>query len=203
MMSSSGPAQGLVKALRHTRVAVLHPPDEDGRILEHQLRRIGCQVSCHWPAPQRPLEDVDVVFFLTDPDHTNLHQPYSDDRTAALIAIIAFESPLEIQGLVEANVHGTIAKPIQQIGVLACLASALSLHRYEARLSARIVKLDELLKTRRTVERATQVLAAHRNISDDEAAALIRREAMNKQVTLFEMATSILNADQVFGAQAT
>jgi len=197
-MTSPNPSKRLIKTLRKARVAVVHPPDDDGNNLEHQLKRIGCQVSTHWPPPKRPIPDVDVLFFLDDPDHQGLHQPYSDDRSAALIAVVEFESPLAIQGLVDANVHGTIAKPIQPIGVLACLASALGLYRYETRLASRIDKLDELLKTRRTVEKATQVLATHRNISEGEAYALIRRESMNKQVTLFEMASSILNADGFF-----
>jgi AmiR/NasT family two-component response regulator len=133
---------------------------------------------------------VDVVYFLADPDCPDLHQPYSDDRLAALIAIVTFESPLEVQGIVEANVHGTVAKPIQPIGVLSCLASAMSQHRYEKRLSARIEKLDELLKTRRLVERATQILAAHRQIGDHDAATLLRRQAMNKHISLHENATN-------------
>lgn len=52
---------------------------------------------------------------------------------------------------------------------------------------------------RRLVERATQVLAAHRQLSDDDAATLLRRQAMNKQISLHEMATSIINADKLFG----
>ncbi len=197
-MTRSDPSKRLLKTLRKARVGVFHPPDEDGENLEQQLRRIGCQVTTHWPPPSTLVDDLDVVFFLDGPDYQDLHQPYSDSRSAALVAIVEFESPLEIQRLVDANIHGTIAKPIQSIGVLACMASALGLFRYESRLTARIDKLDEMLKTRRTVERATQVLASHRNVSEDEAYVMIRREAMNKQITIYEMATSVLNADQFF-----
>lgn len=197
-MSSPNPSKRLVKTLRKARVAVVHPPDEDGRSLERQLKRIGCQVTSYWPPPQRSIPDLDVLFFIDDPNHEGLHLPYSEDRTAALIAVVEFESPLAIQSLVDANVHGTIAKPIQPIGVLSCLAAALGQFRYETRLTSRIDKLDELLKTRRTVEKATQVLAGHRGITEDEAYALIRRESMNKQVTLFEMASSILNTNGFF-----
>lgn len=197
-MASNHLSRSFVKTLRTTRIVVLHPPDDDGTSLEHQLKRIGCRVRSHWPAPASPVRDADVVYFLADPHHPDLHQPYSDDRTAALIAIIAFESPLELQSIVEANVHGTVAKPIQPIGILSCLASAISQHRYELRLAQRVEKLDELLKTRRLVERATQILATRRGIGTDEAATLLRREAMNKQITLYEMASSIINADRLF-----
>jgi AmiR/NasT family two-component response regulator len=198
-MASDNLSRTFIKALRTTQVVLLHPPDDDGNSLEHQLRRIGCRVRSFWPPPASPVRDADVVYFLADPEHPDLHQPYSDDRSAALIAIVAFESPLEVQAIVEANVHGTVAKPIQPIGVLSCLASAMSQHRYEKRLSARVEKLDELLKTRRLVERATQILATHRQISEHEAAAMLRRQAMNKQISLYEMATSIINADRLLG----
>lgn len=198
-MSNDNLSRNFVKGLRTTQVVVLHPPDDDAHSLEHQLRRIGCRVRLVWPAPAAPVRGVDVVYFLADPDHPDLHQPYSDDRSAALIAIVTFESPLEVQSIVEANVHGTVAKPIQPIGILSCLASAMSQYRYEMRLAARVEKLDELLRTRRLVERATQILAAHRQLSDDDAATLLRRQAMNKQISLHEMATSIINADKLFG----
>ena len=68
----------------------------------------------------------------------------------------------------------------------------------EGRLNARIAKLDETLKARRMVERATRILAEHQNIDEDDAYALIRTEAMNKQVTVSEMANSIINADKIF-----
>lgn len=191
-------SRGFIKTLRTTRVVVLHPPDDDGISLEHQLKRIGCLVRSFWPAPASPVRDADVVYFLADPHHPDLHQPYSDDRSAALIAIVAFESPLEVQSIVEANVHGTVAKPVQPIGILSCLASAISQHRYEMRLAQRVAKLDELLKTRRLVERATQLLAEHRQVGADEAATLLRREAMNRQISLHEMATSIINAHKFF-----
>jgi AmiR/NasT family two-component response regulator len=90
-----------------------------------------------------------------------------------------------------------LSKPIRPLGIMACLVTALSLHRYEARLNQRIDKLDETLKTRRLVEQATRILAKHKNLSEDEAYKTIRREAMNNRITLCEMATSIINSTNI------
>ena len=190
--------QRLIRSLRNTKVAVVHPQDEDCANLELQLKRIGCQVSSFWPAPKTFADDIDAVFFLVEPEADDRLIRLAEDRKAALVALIGFESPLVLKTISDANIHGTMTKPVRPFGVLATLVAALSIFNYERRLIARIDKLDETLKTRRLVERATKILAKHKTISDDEAYSLIRREAMNKQVTLFEMASSIINADNVF-----
>lgn len=198
-MSSTRRPNRLLKILRRSKVAVFHPPDEDAERLEKQLRRIGCQVELHWPPPAAPIPELDALVFLENPDHTGLHHPYSDQRSAALVAIVEFENPLAVQQLVDANVHGTIAKPIQPIGILSCLAAALSLHRYESRLLTRIEKLDETLRSRRAVEKAVAIVSRRKELSEEEAYTLVRREAMNKQISVADMAMSILNAEQLFG----
>ena len=138
------------------------------------------------------------MFFLADPEYRSDFAWLCEWRRSALIAIVAYENPLVLQSLADMGVHGVVTKPIRPFGILAKLFTALSAFKYEGRLCARIEKLDETLKTRRFVERATRVLARHRNISEDDAYALIRTEAMNKQVTLFEMANAIINADTIF-----
>lgn len=189
--------QRLLKSLRNTKVVVVHPIDEDCSNLERQLKRIGCEVDVCWPAPRRFPKDANAVFFLADGEPDDHLLQLAEERGAAMIAVIGFENPLAMQGIADAIVHGTLSKPIRPFGVLACLVTALSLFRYEQRLSSRIEKLDEILKTRRIVERATKILMERKNLSDDDAYGLLRREAMNKQVTLYEMANSIINADSL------
>lgn len=188
----------LIREIRRSVVVVLHPPDEDRNILSLQLRRIGCEVREAWQPQRTPLDDVNALFFLADPEQRSDFAWLCEWRRSALIAIVAYENPLVLQSLADIGVHGVVTKPIRPFGILAKLFTALSAFKYETRLCARIEKLDETLKTRRFVERATRVLAQHKNISEDDAYALIRTEAMNKQVTLFEMANAIINADTIF-----
>ncbi len=92
-----------------------------------------------------------------------------------------------------------LTKPIRPFGILANLFRARALSRYEERLLARIAKLDEMLKTRRIVERATKILSERNGISEDEAYGLIRREAMRKQLSVTVIAEAIINAEAIFG----
>ena len=188
----------LIREIRNTKVVVLHPQDDDQRILSLQLQRIGCKVSEAWPYQEAALNGANAIFFLADPDQSESLGRLSDWHQSALIAIVSYENPLVLQSITNIGVHGVITKPIRPIGVLANLLTALSIFKYEGRLNARIAKLDETLKARRLVERATRILAEHQSIDEDDAYALIRTEAMNKQVTISEMASSIINADKIF-----
>ena len=188
----------LLREIRRSVVVVLHPPDEDRDILSLQLRRIGCEVREAWRPHRAPLEDASALFFFADPDRRSDFAWLCEWRRSALIAVIAYENPLVLQSIADIGVHGVVTKPIRPFGILASLSTALSTFKYQARLGARIEKLDETLRTRRFVERATRVLAKHRGISEDDAYALVRSEAMRKQVTLFEMANAIINADTIF-----
>lgn len=187
----------LVRALRSTKVLIAHPPDEDGVTLELQLKRIGCQTQKAWPLPRQLPAETDAIFFLAEADPDENLRRLAEERAAALVAVVGFENPLVLQFIADAHVHGTLSKPIRPLGIMACLVTALSLHRYEARLNQRIDKLDETLKTRRLVEQATRILAKHKNLSEDEAYKTIRREAMNNRITLCEMANSIINATNI------
>ena len=40
-----------LRSLRDIRVAVIHPDDEDARVLCEQLRRFGCRVTALWTEP--------------------------------------------------------------------------------------------------------------------------------------------------------
>lgn len=188
----------LIREVRNTKVVVIHPIDEDQKILSHQLRRIGCRVSEVWPFREVAINGADAVFFLADPGQSDILGYLSDWHQSALIAIISYENPLILQSITNIGVHGVITKPIRPIGVLANLLTTLSIFKYEGRLNARIAKLDETLKARRLVERATRILSEHQKIAVDDAYALIRTEAMNNQVTISEMANSIINADKIF-----
>ena len=188
----------LIRDVRNSKVVVIHPIDEDQRILTHQLRRIACRVSEVWPIRESLLNGADAIFFLADPGESNNLGYLSDWHQSALIAIISYENPLILHSITEIGIHGVITKPIRPIGVLANLLTTMSIFKYEGRLNARIAKLDETLKARRLVERATRILAEHQKIAVDDAYARMRTEAMNKQVTISEMANSIINADTIF-----
>nr|WP_210286885.1 ANTAR domain-containing protein [Ancylobacter tetraedralis] len=180
--------------MRNTRIAVVHPRDQDGDDLVRQLQRIGCQVQVVWPPPAQLPQPLDAVFFLLDRD-TRSSMPWRmADLNIAHIAIVDYENPTVLKALLDSSAHGVLVRPIRASGVLANLVLALSMRGYESRLLAKITKLEDTLRTRRDVEKATRLLMSLRNLSEDEAYQFIRKQATAKRVPIGTIAGSIINA---------
>ncbi|HEY9211687.1 MAG TPA: ANTAR domain-containing protein [Ancylobacter sp.] len=184
----------LIQNLRNTRVAVVHPRDQDGEDLIRQLQRIGCQVQTVWPPPVQLPQPLDAVFFLLDRD-TKTSMPWRmNDPQLAQIAIVDYENPTVLKALLDSSAHGVLIRPIRASGVLSSLVLALSMRGYESRLLAKISKLEDTLRTRRDIEKATRLLMSLRNISEDEAYQFIRRQATAKRVAMAVIAANVINA---------
>lgn len=187
----------LFDELRGIEVAVIHPAGSDCNVLVDQLKRIGCRVKVLWPCPATVPPGTAVVF-LYIPGQQGESAPWtSTDCGAAMIALVDYENPTVLKGLLEANAHAVISKPFRPTGVLSTLVLARSVHGYEQRLLNKVSKLEETLRSRRVIERAVKLLAELRSISDVEAYDQMRRQATNKRLSIVEVASMIVNASDV------
>jgi two-component system, response regulator PdtaR len=189
----------LIQSLRNTRVLVVHPHDRDGDELARQLKRIGCRVDIVWPPPPTVPPEADVIYFLLDPDPPSGRGWRNADLPAALIAVIDFENPTILKELLDSNAHGVLVRPIKPAGVLSTLVLALSNRSYVTRLLGKVAKLEDTLKARREIEKATRILMTLRNIPEREAYEFIRRQASAKRITTAAVATSIIHAQEILG----
>lgn len=186
----------LIQNLRNTRVVVIHPPDRDGEDLVRQLRRIGVQTTTQWPPAAQLPGPVDAIFFLLDGD-LKKSMPWRTGDQPAAIAIVEYENPTILKALIDSNAHAVLVRPIRPSGVLSTLLLALSQKGYETRLNAKVAKLEETLKTRREIEKATRILMGLKNISENDAYQLIRRQATAKRVSISVIASSIIRATEM------
>jgi AmiR/NasT family two-component response regulator len=90
-----------------------------------------------------------------------------------------------------------LVRPIRPGGVLSTLVLALSHRNYEARLLGKVAKLEETLKARREIEKATQIIMKLRGLSEGDAYEFIRRQATAKRISTAAIATSIINAQAI------
>jgi AmiR/NasT family two-component response regulator len=188
----------LLKDLRMLRVAVFHPDDADGAQLVQQLQRIGCQVQAFWPPlPQLP-EGVELVFLAVRPDIIALDFAWvSGENSPALIAVVAYENPTIVEAVLRIGAKAILPAPVRSFGLLSALVLARQLNGQIGAQSKRIAKLELKLAGQRNVLEATRILSVSRGISDDAAFDLIRNQAMAKRVTKEEIATAIVNANDV------
>jgi two-component system, response regulator PdtaR len=187
----------LIQSLRRARVLVLHPRDRDGDELLRQLKRIGCQVDLIWPAPPSISEEVEVVYFLLDPGQASAMNWRTSELRVTMIAIIDFENPTILKELLDINADGVLVRPIRPGGVLSTLVLASSHRSYEDRLLGKVAKLEETLKARREIEKATRIIMKLRDLSEGDAYEFIRRQATAKRISTAAIATSIINAQTI------
>jgi AmiR/NasT family two-component response regulator len=187
-----------IRELRGTRVLVIHPADQEIDELLRHLRRIGCRTVHAWPPPESLPADVDVVFFSIWPTGLTGVPQTGLGSEPSLIAIVDFENPTALRGLLDTNAHSFVSKPIRSAGILSSLVMARSLHGYQSRLLNKVAKLEETLRSRREIERATRILMEVKGSSEDSAYQLIRQQATAQRLARGVVARSIITAHRVF-----
>jgi AmiR/NasT family two-component response regulator len=70
---------------------------------------------------------------------------------------------------------------------------------HEHRLRARIDKLDETLRSFRSVERANNVLMEKRKLDDEEAYHFKRRQAMNPPISIGVVPAAVIDSHDILG----
>lgn len=188
----------LLKDLRSLRVAVFHPRDNDGEQLIRQLQRIGCQVQAFWPLTAELNEPFDVAFLAVNPETITLDLPWIKSEDAPVrVAVVNYENPTIVDGMLRLGASAVIATPIRSFGVLSTLILARQLAGDLRLQRKRVAKLESKLQSIRKITDAKGVLMNSRKISEEDAYAVIRDQAMVKRVTIEEIATAIVNANEI------
>lgn len=188
----------VIEELRGAQILVVHPRDAECDALIHQLQRIGCTVRQDWPPPAALPRDVDTIFHLVETTDTPAFASLAEDGPT-LIAIVEYENPTVLKRLLDSNAHGVVNKPIRSIGILSALVLARSLRGYTQRLNVKVRKLEDTLKARRDVDKAVKILVTLKKISEADAYELIRTQATQKRLSMAQIATTILGAQELLG----
>lgn len=185
------------ESLRGLRALVLHPRDGDGDVIIRNLQRLNCQVQNIWHPGLQLVDQFDAVFFSASEDGYRHVATYMDRSEVAFIAIVESDFAAVDELLAECSPHASLCKPVRPADVLTSLLLARSLLRYENRLLTKVRKLEETLKSVRTVEKAKSILMATRNLSEKEAYELLRKSAMNRRVPIGRVASAVVQANDI------
>lgn len=181
------------------RIAVVAEPDQEGEFLVRELQRTRAQVSHIWPPPAQLSLTADVVYCELLADLPRRQSSLPGDPQFALVLLVPYSRPVDLPALHDCAPHGVLHHPITPQAVIASLVVARAQFLYERRLRGRIDKLDETLRTMRTVERAKSILIQSRSISEEEAYHYLRRQAMERRVSIGAIATAIVDSQNLLG----
>lgn len=190
----------LLREVLALKVAVVHPPDEEGDALIGHLHRVGCMASGVWPIPAALPFKADVLFLMIDGESKaaietllkSLPQP-----RPMVIAILNYENPSTLQLVLESGALAVVQKPIKPFGLLASLAIARSVWSDCQALARENRKMRRKISSDQTISRAKTILMASRQLSESEAYEAVREQAMAKRVSMDEIATSIINMENL------
>lgn len=180
-------------------VAVFVDRDGEGDGLVRELQRTRARIRHAWPFDDAMLSGVDVAFCQFTSDLPQRLPWLPGKAPTALVVVLESSQAADPAVLHNCAPHGVIQLPARPAAVQAVLQVARSQHLFETRLLRRIEKLDENLRTMRSVERAKSILMASRKISEEEAYHFLRRKAMERRVPIGSLATIIVDSEELLG----
>ena len=119
----------------------------------------------------------------------------------ALIAIVDPADAWSAQVLVDANPHAVLVKPFEATAILTSILVARNNSGYQWRLLHKISKLEETLRSSRTVERAKAIFMEKRQIGESAAYAYLREQAMRKRIPIGAIAAVVVESDEVLSGE--
>ena len=174
--------KSMVQELADLSVVVVAPVDDQTSLLLRELQRFRMRVRQVWPMPESVPGDADVVYCDYCPDLARRLPWIPGDARSALVVIVPQTEAIQAEALSHATPNAVLSRPFTSNAVLSSLVLARSQFGYEKRLRSKIEKLDENLRSMRTVERAKAILMATRQMPETEAYSFIRRQAMDRRV---------------------
>jgi AmiR/NasT family two-component response regulator len=185
--------------LGHSSVAIIAERDQTIEPLIRTLQKQRLEVRHVWPPPAQLPMDAQVVFSVLLPDLPMRLSGLPGAPETALVVLLPAAGRLDLRVLRNCTPHAVLHLPANETAIEVALAMAHDLFGYEKRLIARINKLDENLRTIRTVERAKTILIAARGMSEDDAYQFLRKQAMAKRVSIGRLSAALVDSEDLLG----
>lgn len=191
--------RSVIQELADLAIVVVAPDDDQTSFLLRELQRYRMRAHRIWPMPESIPGDADVVYCEYSHDLARRLPWIPGDARSALVVILPTNDPIQADALSNATPDAVLSRPFTGNVILASLVLAHSQFRYEQRLRTKIEKMDENLRSMRTVERAKAILMTTRRMAENEAYSFIRRQAMDRRVSASAVAAAIVDSFELLG----
>jgi len=120
------------------------------------------------------------------------------EHIAPVVMVTAFSQTAYVERACEAGAMGYLVKPFSKADIIPAMQVAISRFAESRQLAEEVADLKERLVTRTLVDRAKGVLMA-RGMSEPEAFRRLQKMAMDKRMTLKQVAEAVLLAEEAAG----
>ncbi len=145
--------------------------------------------------------DPDVILIdLENPSRDVLEQMFQMSRAVKRpIAMFVDQSDsASIQASVDAGVSAYIVGNLQKDRIKTILDLCISRFNAFSRLQDELDRTKSALEERKVIDRARGILMKLRNLTEEEAYALLRKTAMNEKKKIAEVAQSVIMTAEMF-----
>lgn len=142
-----------------------------------------------------------IVIDLENPNRDMLEDMFQLSRAVRRpVAMFVDRSDSEsIAAAVEAGVSAYVVDGLKQERIKPILDMAISRFNAFARLARELQEARDELESRKIIDCAKRLLMTRRRMSEEEAYALLRKTAMNKNRRIVEIAQSLVTAADLLG----
>lgn len=173
------------------RATILHREDSNTERLERQLGLLGIHATRCWE-PLVTWADADLVLVDADQGWDDL-LPEADGMSGKpLVALLGSEAPGRIAWAMKKGASAIIAKPVAASAVFPALVMAVSIHQERLAVAEKLRHLEERVRMRPLVYAAVEKLRAARDVTEAEAYATLRGCAMQRRLTMEQVAAILL-----------
>ena len=145
--------------------------------------------------------DPDVILIdLENPSRDELEQMFQVSRAVKRpIAMFVDQSDTaSIQASVDAGVSAYIVGNLQKERIKTILDLCISRFNAFARLQGELERAKSALEDRKVIDRAKGILMKAKNLTEEQAYALLRKSAMNENKKIADVAQSVVTAAELF-----
>jgi two-component system, response regulator / RNA-binding antiterminator len=145
--------------------------------------------------------DPDVILIdLENPSRDVLEQMFQVSRAVKRpVAMFVDQSDTaSIQASVDAGVSAYIVGNLQKERIKTIMDLCISRFNAFARLRDELERAKSALEDRKVIDRAKGILMKAKNLTEEEAYALLRKTAMNENKKIADVAQSVITAAELF-----
>jgi response regulator NasT len=118
---------------------------------------------------------------------------------APVLMLTAFSQRELVERARDAGVMAFVVKPFSIGDLVPAIEIAISRHLQMRTLADEVADLHERLETRKLIDRAKGILMQALNLAEPEAFSWIQRAAMDRRLTMKEVAQAVISPDAVPG----
>lgn len=186
------------------RVLVVDESPERAEILREGLRRAGYEVTASLNSPVALLKTIDelkpdvIVIDTESPSRDVLeHLVVMSQHTPRPVVMFASDgAPETIREAVRAGVSAYVVDGLDRDRIKGIIDVAVARFEDFQRLREELADATLKLSERKVVERAKGLLMKTRGLDEETAFALLRKTAMDRKLTLVEVAQLVIGAPQ-------